>query len=171
MADDKKGMLRHVDALGRVVIPREVRKALRINYGDLLEFCACSNKQVVVRKFHIIREIVPQASQIVKIAKINNKCDIAIIDTEKVICWNGETAKDFGAVFDEVRALIEERKPQVVTKLELSSCVKLEGECAFRPILCDGDILGAVVVGGGKIDKAQEISQLIAEFFANYFSD
>ena len=86
MADDKKGMLRHVDVLGRVVIPREVRKALRINYGDLMEFCACSNQQVVMRKFHLIREIADLAISLVSLAQIGRQCDIYIMDTEKVVC-------------------------------------------------------------------------------------
>lgn len=171
MSDDKKGMLRHVDVLGRVVIPREVRKALRINYGDLMEFCACSNKQVVMRKFHLIREIVPLASQIVKIAKVNNDCDIAILDTEKVVCYNGETQDDFGIIYDEIRSLIENRQPQVLNNTTLSAVIEIAGECAFQPILCDGDVLGAVVVRAEEIEDSQRLSRLIAEFLANYFGN
>ncbi len=169
MSDDKKGMLRHVDVLGRVVIPREVRKALHINYGDLMEFCVSSNKQVIMRKFHLIREIVPMVSQIVKVARVNSTCDIAILDTEKVVCCNGETLKDLGAINDEIRLKIESRRPQILNDLTLSSEIKIAGECVFQPILCDGDVLGAVVVGGADLEEIQQKSRLIAEFLANYF--
>lgn len=169
MSDDKKGMLRHVDVLGRVVIPREVRKALHINYGDLMEFCTSSNKQVIMRKFHLIREIIPMASQIVHVARVNSKCDIAILDTEKVVCWNGETQGVFGLIDDEIRLKIENRRPQVLNELRISAEIKIAGECVFQPILCDGDVLGAVVVGGADFEEMQQKGRLIAEFLANYF--
>ena len=90
MADDKKGMLRHVDVLGRVVIPREVRKALHINYGDLMEFCACSNQQVIIRKYHLIREISSLADSLIRVVRLGRDCDIFVIDMEQVVCKNGE---------------------------------------------------------------------------------
>ncbi len=171
MSDDKKGMLRHVDVLGRVVIPREVRKALRINYGDLMEFCACSNKQVVMRKFHLIREIVPLASHIVKVARVGNECDIAILDTEKVVCWNGETSSDFGSISNDIRQMIDDRKTKLASDIKLSPRKSMNGECVFQPILCDGDVLGAVVVKSVDIDKSKSLANLIAEFLANYFGE
>ena len=171
MSDDKKGMLRHVDVLGRVVIPREVRKAMRINYGDLMEFCACNNKQVVMRKFHLIREIVPLASQIVKVARISSECDIAILDTEKVICWNGETSGDFGSILDNVRQMIDDRKTKLVSDIKLSPQKTVSGESVFQPILCDGDVLGAVVVKSVNTDQSKSLANLIAEFLASYFGE
>lgn len=171
MADNKKGMLRRVDVLGRVVIPREVRKAMRINYGDLMEFCAGNNKQVVMRKFHMIREIVPLARHIVKVAKVGNECDIAILDSERVVCWNGEISGDFGNCGEEIRELMEARKSLVVADMRLSGKKEMVGESFFQPILCEGDVLGAVVVGSCEIGTAERLAKLIAEFLANYFAE
>ena len=171
MSDNKKGMLRRVDVLGRVVIPREVRKALKINCGDLMEFCACSNKQVVIRKFHLIREIVPLAKQIVDVARAGNECDIAILDSEKLVCWNGETTGELGTCGDDMRDMMEQRKAQIVEDLRISTKKTVAGKCCFQPILCDGDVLGAVVVGATDTATAERLAKLIAEFVASYFAE
>lgn len=170
MSDDKKGMLRHVDVLGRVVIPREVRKALRIGYGDLMEFCACSDKQVIMRKFHLIDEIAPLAVQLIDLARLNLDCEIIIIDTEKVVCYNDQINKDLGRITDDIRSLLDNRKSVVMQNLVLTDKLTLASESVLVPVVCDGDILGGVVVNSPERDgKREKIASLVAEFLSQYF--
>lgn len=170
MSENKKGMLRHVDILGRVVIPREVRKTLRIKYGDLMEFCAYDSRQVIMRKFHLIGEIAPLVGKIVELARIGAECDIAILDTEKVVCWNGDTSGELGEIDDEIRQLMDNRRAIVQRDLHLGTR-NLEGDSYFQPILCQGDLLGAVVVRAGDEQTMQKVAHLIAEFLASYFGE
>ncbi len=171
-SDDKKGMLRHVDILGRVVIPREVRKALHINYGDLMEFSACSDKQVVMRKFHLIREIAGLADSIVKVALMGRNCDIFVVDTEKVVCKNGKKDLPTGDVTPELQDILNKR--EAVTQqagFQLTQDVKLENDCFIQPIVSGGDLLGGVVVSSAEDinETYNNIAKVIANFIADYF--
>lgn len=171
MSDDKKGMLRHVDVLGRVVIPREVRKTLRINYGDLMEFCACSNQQVVMRKFHLIREIAGLANSIVNVAIMGRDCEVLVVDTEKVVCFNNKKELPSKDITQELVDILNSRK-SVIKQNEFKvtdDCV-LHNECCIQPIISGGDLLGGVIVSAkGDIAVYNEIAKAIANFLSEYF--
>lgn len=172
MADEKKGMLRHVDVLGRVVIPREVRKALRINYGDLMEFSACSNQQVVMRKFHLIREIAPLADSIVKVAIAGRNCQIFVLDTEKVVCKNGKKDLPEGNLTQELQNILNNREAVDKTeKFNLTTDYILEEDCFIQPIVSGGDLLGGVIISSpdGIGESYRDIANNIADFLADYF--
>ena len=175
MADEKKGMLRHVDVLGRVVIPREVRKALHINYGDLMEFCACSNQQVVIRKFHLMDEIAELASSLVRVVRLGRDCDIYVLDTEKVVCKNGERITLKNKLSNEMLDALQKRSEQTLqnlTDFTLSEGEKISGEAIIRPILSGGDLLGGVVVVSNELtDDLCAVSQELTNFFGTYFNE
>ncbi len=171
MADDKKGMLRHVDMLGRVVIPREVRKAMRINYGDLMEFCACSNQQVIMRKFHLIQEIGDVACEIIKLVKINNKCEIYIVDTEQLISKNGEKAKQNELISPELQTILEKRKEvEKVEKVKITDTISIDTEIFIQPIIANGDLMGGVIVMSKNLTELnKKLAKSISNFLINYF--
>ena len=51
------GIIRRVDDLGRVVIPKEIRRAMRIKEGDPLEIVAVDNGIVCFRKYETEKEV------------------------------------------------------------------------------------------------------------------
>ncbi|MBQ7977772.1 MAG: hypothetical protein IJ301_04220 [Clostridia bacterium] len=173
MADDKKGMLRHVDVLGRVVIPREVRKALRINYGDLMEFCACSNQQVVMRKFHLIREIAELANSVVRVARLGRNCDIYILDTEKVVSKNGENLQSESDITEDILKVLNSRQEvEINERISLAKYINFDNPIIIVPVISAGDVLGGVVVSAHILDEemkqsAREISKFLGDYFAS----
>ena len=171
MADDKKGMLRHVDMLGRVVIPREVRKALRINYGDLMEFCACSNQQVVMRKFHLVQEIGDVACEIVKLAKFNSKCEIYITNLEQLISNNGKKLNLNENISSDLQKILEKRKEVEITEnLKITDTITISSYSFVQPIIANGDLMGGVVVASENLnERDKELATSLAEFLINYF--
>ena len=168
MADEKKGMLRHVDILGRVVIPREVRKALRINYGDLMEFSALSNKQVVMRKFHLINEISGLFNVVVNLARLKKDIDIIIVDTERVVCFNGERQIPKGELGEDVLNIIRAREEKVLDKeFKITSDFALRKESLILPIISGGDVLGGIIIDKEEKEMADLIANFVIEYFAN----
>lgn len=174
MADDKKGMLRHVDVLGRVVIPREVRKALHINYGDLMEFCACSNQQVIIRKYHLIREISNLADSLIRVVRLGRDCDIYVIDMEQIVCKNGEKNVTQSKLTNEVVEILQNRNQKEFADTNdfvLADGVTLKGNTLISPIISGGDLLGGVVVNANLLtDDLREVSRELTDFFSNYFN-
>ncbi len=171
MADDKKGMLRHVDVLGRVVIPREVRKAMRINYGDLMEFYACSNQQVIMRKYHLLREITDLVNSLIKVVRVGRDCDIYVLDTEKLISKNGDKEIPTGALSKSIIEIMNNRSEKIITtSLNLTDSFMLEKQSVIIPILSSGDLLGSVLVNADDIERYLEIAREVANFLSEYFS-
>ena len=172
MADDKKGMLRHVDILGRVVIPREVRKALRISYGDLMEFSACSDKQVVMRKFHLIREIASLADSIVKVAIKGRNCEILVVDTEKVVCLNGQKDLRTDDIPAELVEILNARMPvEKQGGFKITQNYALQNKSIIYPIVSGGDLLGGVILTSQEeiTEVYKDIAKTICDFLAEYF--
>ncbi len=171
MADDKKGMLRHVDVLGRVVIPREVRKAMRINYGDLMEFYACSNQQVIMRKFHLLREITDLINSLIRVVRLGRDCDIFVLDTEKVVCKNGEKDVPSGNLNKNITDILNNRNEKIILEtLNLTDDLILNKQSIIIPIIAGGDLLGGVIVNADNVENFKAIGKEIANFLSEYFS-
>ncbi len=163
-----KGLLRYVDELGRVVIPIEIRKIMRIQQGDILEFSSCGSNSVLLKKFCEISEIIELVMPIIKIARLSMKCDVVLIDTQKVVSRNDDYKSDYGEITSEIRQIIEHRSTMVFDDLVLSDKLKLKGKCILQPVVSDGDVLGAVVVTMNDSNSSY-LATIIAGFIIDYF--
>ena len=171
MANEEKGMYRRVDILGRVVIPREVRKSLRINYGDLMEFVVKDNKQVVMQKYELLDDFLPLLVSVIELAKLNNSVNIIITDKEKILCYNNQIIQE-STLSSEFIKILNARKDEKMTNLKLNKEVVLQGECIVMPILSQGDVLGGVVLQNASITGTHKsIGEQIVNIISNYFSN
>ena len=170
MADDKKGMLRHVDILGRVVIPREVRKSLRINYGDLMEFSVLNNKEITIRKFEVISDIASFIANIVSLIRLVYDADIVVTDRESVVCFDGNIKSE--VLEDNFLKLLEKREAVVENKIAISNEITFNQNSYIKPLILNGDVLGGVVISTKKvIQKAEkDIVDNLVKIICDYFS-
>ena len=89
------GVVRRIDDLGRVVIPKEIRKVLRIKEGDPLEIFTDQNGEVVLKKYSPIGELSEFAQDYAEtISKTTGHID-CITDKDTVIAVSGGSKKDF----------------------------------------------------------------------------
>ena len=61
------GIVRRIDDLGRVVIPKEIRRTMRIREGDPLEIYTSSDGEVIFKKYSAINEMAASASQVAEV--------------------------------------------------------------------------------------------------------
>jgi len=146
------GIVRRIDDLGRVVIPKEIRRTMRIREGDPLEIYTDHEGEVIFKKYSPIEELAETATQYAE--AVNKACGISIIIVDKdiAVACAGVPKKDIleHKISSEIDSVIEtrqiytwkngEKKIPVVDRLE-KYCAKV-----IAPIFSEGDIIGAVAV-------------------------
>lgn len=146
------GIVRRIDDLGRVVIPKEIRRTLRIREGDPLEIFVDREGEVILKKYSPIGELGDFAKEYAD-ALYESLGHIALIsDRDSVIAVAGVSKKEYQdkAVGSLVEASMEDRK----TKLESTPgsyevCKEVQEEYSsicISPIVSGGDPIGAVIL-------------------------
>ena len=89
------GIVRRIDDLGRVVIPKEIRRTMRIHEGDPLEIYTSSDGEVIFKKYSVIGEMGQNASQVADIMYKLAGCPVVVFDRDHVVATSGVTKKNF----------------------------------------------------------------------------
>jgi AbrB family transcriptional regulator (stage V sporulation protein T) len=143
------GIVRRIDDLGRVVIPKEIRRTMRIREGDPLEIYTNNEGEVIFKKYSAISEIYENANQVAEImAKLAN-CPVIVFDRDHVVAVSGIAKKEYmeRRVSIQLEDLMNNRK-QFFKKSPEDNFSSIEGInktslCAL-PIISAGDVTGAV---------------------------
>ncbi|MBQ9785537.1 MAG: AbrB/MazE/SpoVT family DNA-binding domain-containing protein [Clostridia bacterium] len=144
------GIVRRIDDLGRVVIPKEIRRTMRIREGDPLEIYTDREGEVIFKKYSPIGELAAFAAQYAETLHKTCSLSIVICDRDAVIACSGVSRKDYGdkALSSELEQIIESRSLYVHRQGNEPLPVLAEGgshyiSCAM-PIISEGDIAGCV---------------------------
>lgn len=170
------GIVRRIDDLGRVVIPKEIRRTLRIREGDPLEIYTDSGGEVIFKKYSPMGEMSGFAEQYADVLSRVSKCPVIITDRDHVIAVSGVPKKDYmeRRLTRNVEDMIESRKSFAADRL-MGGIIPVEGtqRCAgvIAPMISSGDITGALILllpENGKLPSETEIklAQTAAEFLA-----
>lgn len=148
------GIVRRIDDLGRVVIPKEIRRTLRIREGDPLEIFTDREGEIILKKYSPIGELGAFAKQYAESLAQTLGCAVCITDTDQVIAAAGSGKKEFQEKYisRQLAGLIEKRE-QISAEKDEPGYVKIiadQGETyesqMICPILCEGDAIGAVAL-------------------------
>ncbi len=144
------GIVRRIDDLGRVVIPKEIRRTMRIREGDPLEIFTDRDGEVIFKKYSPIGELVGFASQYADTLFKTCGSPIIICDRDAVIAFAGLHKKDCldKKISSDIESVMESRKlycftPGEQTYSAIDGNEKIALSCAM-PILAAGDVIGAV---------------------------
>ncbi len=170
------GIVRRIDDLGRVVVPKEIRRTLRIREGDPLEIFTDREGEIILKKYSPIGELSIFAKQYAEaMAQITGQV-VAIADRDQFIAVAGNGKKDLLAksVSRELEHLMTERETLVAVKSEKSFiAISFDEEeyvsQVIVPIICEGDVIGAVLIlsreaKGKPGDTELKIAQTAASF-------
>ena len=144
------GIVRRIDDLGRVVIPKEIRRTMRIREGDPLEIFTDKDGEVVFKKYSPVGELSPFAVQYADVLARACNMTVLVCDRDQVIAAAGSNRKEFyerrvSAQLDEVmegRQVYVARAgaPDPVQPVETVN----RTAAVAAPILVAGDVTGAV---------------------------
>lgn len=144
------GIVRRIDDLGRVVIPKEIRRTMRIREGDPLEIYTSNDGEVIFKKYSAISEMSENASQVADIMSKLAACPVVIFDRDHVVAVSGVSKKEFNErrVSPELEDLMELRKSYFCDSTGCRRIIPAEGVDKFAmacmPIISSGDVTGAV---------------------------
>ena len=169
------GIVRRVDDLGRIVIPKEIRRTLKIREGDPLEIYTEKDWGVIFRKYSPMGELQDFASQICESIGANTGHAAAVCDRDSIIALCGVPKRELmdKPNSPELDKLMENRKNYRYmdgdTKLRASESSDKYHLGVAAPILSQGDLIGAVVLlmpeGGAPMSEAdQALAKTVAGF-------
>ena len=140
------GIVRRIDDLGRVVIPKEIRRTMRIREGDPLEIFTNHDGEVIFKKYSPIGELNSIAAEY---CEALHKCGgiLAIIcDRDTVIACAGLPKRDYVdlRLTPELERLMEGRTLYRHSADSRQFIVHNSYIAAFMPIIANGDVIGGV---------------------------
>ena len=174
------GIVRRIDDLGRVVIPKEIRRTMRIREGDPLEIYTDREGEVIFKKYSPIGELTNFAAQYAE--TLHKVCELSVLitDRDSVIAASGLPRKEYleKRLSAELEKVIETRSIYVYKGAGEKILATNDGRDSYyvscaMPIITEGDIIGCVVsmmpVDVEKNEKS-EVETKLVQTAANFLS-
>lgn len=144
------GIVRRIDELGRVVIPKEIRRTQRIRRGDPLEIFTTGDGEVIFKKYSPVGELHGVAVQYAEVLSRSFALTAFVADRDRILAAAGSGRRDLAdrSVSQPLEKVMESRKPYLSEGDPERVLLPCEG--SLRPLLCAwpiiaaGDVTGAV---------------------------
>ena len=150
------GVVRRIDDLGRVVIPKEIRKTLRIKEGEPLEIFTDREGQVILKKYSPIGELSEFATGYAETLSKTTGHIACITDKDTVIAVSGTSKKEFleQDLSKELEQLMDDKEVYISKDNNEVSIPVIKNESKERkfnaqvvyPIIAQGDVIGSVIL-------------------------
>lgn len=169
------GIVRRIDDLGRVVIPKEIRRTLRIREGDPLEIFVDREGEVILKKYSPINELGDFAKEYAEALYESLGSTVLICDRDAIIAVAGSSKKEYlnknnGEMIE--KAMVERSSHLEVKAGQASLVDGYEEELAsftIAPIIASGDPIGAVIIFS-KDQTIGEVEKKSAETAAGFLA-
>jgi len=146
------GIVRRIDDLGRVVIPKEIRRTLRIREGDPLEIFVDRDGEVILKKYSPISELSDFAKEYADALYDSLGHTVLISDRDSVVAVAGVSKKEYlnKNIGELIEKVMPERSSQLVTESGeasfIESVIEKYQSYVVGPVVASGDPIGAVVI-------------------------
>ena len=176
------GVVRRIDDLGRVVIPKEIRKVHRIKEGDPLEIFTDKEGEIILKKYSPIGELTEFASNYAETISKTTGHIACITDKDTVIAVSGGSKKDFleKNLSKELEEVIENKevfKSKENNEIAIPITQNEGRERRYNsqviyPIISDGDVIGSVILlAKDQSKKMGEVEDKIAQSAAGFLGN
>lgn len=151
------GIVRRIDELGRLVIPKEIRRTLRIREGDPLEIFTDREGEIVLKKYSPIGELGDFAREYTESLHQSLGHITAICDKDTIIAVSGAAKRELldKSIHEDVENIIQNRERVMLSRSSDGHMLNIihndEGNNSYTaeviiPILSEGDAIGAVIM-------------------------
>ena len=169
------GIVRRIDDLGRVVIPKEIRRTLRIREGDPLEIYTATDGEVIYKKYPPVGELSELAGQYADVLSRISAMPTLICDRDHVIAAAGVSKREYleRRVTAGLESCMENRRTYSAHPSAPDGIQPVEGlsrsAAVICPIIAAGDVTGAVVMlQGERIQTPTETELKLAQSAAAF---
>lgn len=172
------GVVRRVDDLGRIVIPKEIRRTLRIRDGESLEIFV-DKETIALKKFSKMTDIEDISKELVDIINNNINKNIFITDRDKFIAASGNLRKKYidkniskylEKVMNDRKIVLENTKHEI----ELLDNIKDFLSYIICPIIMNGDAIGLLLILSEKDDISisdEKIAYVTTQFLGKHIEE
>lgn len=156
------GVTRKIDELGRIVIPKEIRKNLGIRDGESLEIYT-SDDSIILKKYYEVKKLEDVCDKLCEMIKNIYDVNILITDREKVVSSSISNYKD-KLLDKDLIELIDERELLISDKLLTKKLGNDEviGYYTIVPIVASSDSLGLVIIVD-EVKTYERLAKLVAK--------
>ena len=170
------GIVRRIDELGRIVIPKEIRKNLRIKNGDNLEIVV-DGENITLKKYSQIENALDMAQIYAESFYQVLKYNVIVTDTDKIVAIAGNLKKKYinMGISESIERMIERRDTFVERKkkeIEISPGIKEFGYYTVSTIINNGDSIGEVIILSTEtpmLEQEEKLGMILANMLSNYF--
>ena len=173
------GVVRRIDELGRIVIPKEIRKTLRIKEGESLEIYIDDKENILLKKYSLMNKIEDFAQDFTDSIYSFTKNNVLITDTDKVIAATGPLKKKY--LGQSISKKLEKsiyRRESLIEKyekeIEICPGETEVGTYVASSIIANGDPIGIVILLSQEekvTDQDMKIVGIAAQFLAKHLED
>ena len=172
------GVVRRVDDLGRIVIPKEIRRTLRIRDGESLEIFV-DREMIALKKFSTMTDMDDISKQLVDIVNTVTHQNVFITERDNFIAGSGNLRKKYlnKPISKSLELIMKERKTIVESSLhpiELSDSVVEEYAYVICPVIMNGDAIGLVLIisESSNIGQVEEkMADLVSKFLGKHIEE
>lgn len=170
------GIVRKIDDLGRIVIPKEIRKGLRIRVGDPLEIYVEKNGEIILKKYAPMGELLKISEQYADALFGISGYSVCITDTDSVIAVAGSPKKDYldKEISEDILNVLQERNVWITKDDKILKITKGENNPKYTsqiiaPIISDGDTIGSVILfSTNQVKKAADAELKLVQTAASF---
>ena len=176
------GIVRRIDDLGRVVIPKEIRRTMRIREGDPLESYTSRDGEVIFKKYSLMGGLEDFAAQLCETMSRSTGAICAVTDRDSVIAVAGGGKRDLlgKRISAPLEQIMDNRRIYQYEgngpRIPVSDSSDRLSVAVAAPILSEGDLLGLVLfINGdgqnGADDAEYKLAQTIAAFLGRHMEN
>ncbi|WP_138420000.1 stage V sporulation protein T [Aquibacillus sediminis] len=170
------GIVRRIDDLGRVVIPKEIRRTLRIREGDPLEIFVDREGEVILKKYSPISELGDFAKEYADALFDSLGSPVLICDRDEFIAVSGESKKDYLGknIGKQMEKAMDNRS--AIAEMEEITVELVEGNeesiasYVLSPIIANGDPIGCVMILSKEDKSIGNVEQKAVETAASFLA-
>lgn len=175
------GIVRRIDDLGRVVIPKEIRRTMRIREGEPLEIFVDREGEVILKKYSPIGELSEFAQEYADALAEETNHGVFILDRDVIIAVSGVPRKTFleKQISSDAEKVMEDRRASIINDKGANSFCQGIGEIedysfnssVMAPIIVEGDPIGVVVMSVKEEGREMgELEMKLANTAASFLS-
>lgn len=167
------GIVRRMDELGRVVIPKEIRRTLRIREGDPLEIFT-EQERLMLKKYSPVSKIEDFAKNVAESLFSFTGSGVIVCDTDEIVAIKGASVKDLTGkkISEALRKEMEQRRCLSIAaerSIPIAETVEMGDNEVIAPVISEGDVIGAVILCGENCLEFEDLAALSADFIARQF--
>ena len=169
------GIIRRIDDLGRIVIPKEIRKNLRIKEGDNLEVFV-QNEEIILKKYSMMNKINDLAQELTDAIYTFMKYSIFITDTDSVVAGSGPLKKKYlnKNISDTITESIKRRDKMIENHFKELNFIEEETitrSYVMSTILVNGEATGMILIiseDEKMTESEMQMASIVSSFMTKY---